>query len=215
MAVENPVYINEFNEAWPDGLDSKSQGDDHIRNIKAAIKRTFPKITGPSNVTQSDLNKLITAGTTNVPGMVMMWPYELGSIPAGWKVCNGVGAISTGRPVPNLIDRFVVGAGSSYAIQQTGGNAFITPTGAVAGHALTEAQMPSHTHRVGVNITTPDGLDNVGGEGEPRPVTNFPGGYNNYNSEFKGGNQPHAHGLTMNAIDVRPPFYAIWYIIKD
>lgn len=217
MAVENPVYINEFNEAWPDGLDSKSQGDDHIRNIKGALKRTFPRITGPTQVTQADLNKLTVPGSTIVPGMIMIWPYELAAIPAGWKVCNGAGAISTGRPVPNLIDRFLVGAGNQFGVGAIGGNGVIQPAVTVQGHALTEAQMPAHNHPINyMNTPTTEYRPGIG-------AAELQSGYGNgiltnvnYDRvQYKGGNQPHAHGAYIAPFDVRSPFYAIWYIIKD
>lgn len=215
MAVENPLYINEFNAAWPDGLDPKSQGDDHIRNIKAAIKRTFPKVTGPTQATQQDLDKLTKAGVTNVPGMVMMWPYDLASIPAGWKVCNGVGQISTGRPVPNLRDRFIVGAGASYTIGAIGGDTQHGHVVTINGTALTEAQLPPHSHEVGVGPYTPDGVDTQGSITEPRNVVNYPGTHSNWKTSTKGSGAPHTHGSGVSIQDHRPPYYALFYIIKD
>ena len=50
-------------------------------------------------------------------GMIMLWFGSIGSIPAGWLLCNG----SNGTP--NLRDKFVVGAGSTYAVGVTGGSA--------------------------------------------------------------------------------------------
>lgn len=39
MPLESPVnQISDLNAAWPSGGEEKSQGDDHIRNIKAAVK---------------------------------------------------------------------------------------------------------------------------------------------------------------------------------
>ena len=58
--------------------------------------------------------------------MIILWSGSVVSIPAGWLLCNG--ASST----PDLRDRFVVGAGSTYAVNATGGSA--------------DATLPSHTH---------------------------------------------------------------------
>jgi len=46
MTVENVTYIDDLDPAYPDGADSMSEGDDHIRNIKKSIKATFPKVAG-------------------------------------------------------------------------------------------------------------------------------------------------------------------------
>lgn len=45
MGVESATYISELNPAAPPGTDAKSQGDDHLRLLKAVIKRTFPSLT--------------------------------------------------------------------------------------------------------------------------------------------------------------------------
>ena len=56
MSVETAPYINSLNTALPGSNDPKSEGDDHLRVIKSAVKATFPNITGAVTVTQTDLN---------------------------------------------------------------------------------------------------------------------------------------------------------------
>lgn len=46
--------------------DPKSQGDDHLRLIKVALKGTFPNLSGAANPTQTELNRLV--GVTGVTG---------------------------------------------------------------------------------------------------------------------------------------------------
>jgi len=48
-------------------------------------------------------------------GVIVIWSGSAGAIPSGWNLCNG----SNGTP--DLRDRFVVGAGSTYAVGNTGG----------------------------------------------------------------------------------------------
>lgn len=55
------------------------------------------------------------AGTTVPTGGIIMWSGSIGSIPAGYVLCNG----SNGTP--DLRDRFVVGSGNSYAVGNNGG----------------------------------------------------------------------------------------------
>lgn len=76
-------------------------------------------------------------------GGIIIWSGSAAAIPTGWLLCDGTSG------TPNLRDRFVVGAGSTYAVGATGGAATV---------ALAEANLPSHTH--GVSITT--GTNSVG-----------------------------------------------------
>jgi hypothetical protein len=74
-----------------------------------------------------------TSGATIPAGLISMWSGSIGSIPSGWYLCDG----SNGTP--NLTDRFIIGAGSTYAVNGTGGASSVT---------LVTANMPSHTHTV-------------------------------------------------------------------
>jgi microcystin-dependent protein len=46
-----------------------------------------------------------------------MWSGSIATIPAGWLLCNGANG------TPDLRDRFVVGAGSTYSVAAVGGSA--------------------------------------------------------------------------------------------
>lgn len=72
--------------------------------------------------------------------------YGGNTAPAGWHLCNGTAhgssalqAILGSANAPDLRDRFIVGAGSSYSRGSTGGAATVTLTGAQSG-------IPSHAH---------------------------------------------------------------------
>jgi hypothetical protein len=47
VALETASYVANLVESNPDGLDQRSTADNHLRLIKAALKRTFPKMDGP------------------------------------------------------------------------------------------------------------------------------------------------------------------------
>jgi microcystin-dependent protein len=105
---------------------------------------TAPTAAGGTNTTQ-----LATTAFTNAAiasalpgalpvGLIALWSGSIVSIPTGWTLCDGTAG------TPDLCDRFVVGAGSTYAVNATGGVNTVT---------LTTAQMPSHTHTNSVSTT--------------------------------------------------------------
>lgn len=59
MGLETPVYIDDLVATNPTADDPKSQGDDHIRNIKLAIKNTFPNVGGEVQAAAQEMNYLV------------------------------------------------------------------------------------------------------------------------------------------------------------
>lgn len=67
MALETPVtFINTLEPLNPVSGDPVQDGDNHIRNIKAAIKATFANITAAVTATAVDLNKLVGMTSSTV-----------------------------------------------------------------------------------------------------------------------------------------------------
>lgn len=60
MTVESVTYINSLNASYPGESETGTlhEGNDHIRNIKTAIKATFPNVTGAVTATHTELNLL-------------------------------------------------------------------------------------------------------------------------------------------------------------
>ena len=56
MGLESATYIDGLVETNPTSSDNANQGDNHLRLIKAAIKSTFPNITGPVTATHTALS---------------------------------------------------------------------------------------------------------------------------------------------------------------
>ena len=74
----------------------------------------------------------ILKGGDSIPsGIITMWSGASSAIPDGWLLCDG------NNNTPDLRDRFIVGAGNSYTVGATGGE---------ATHKLTTSEMPSHNH---------------------------------------------------------------------
>jgi hypothetical protein len=56
MAAESAGYIHQLNKNAPQGGESISEGDDHLRVIKTAITGTFPEVKGAVTSSHTDLN---------------------------------------------------------------------------------------------------------------------------------------------------------------
>ncbi|MFT4303465.1 MAG: hypothetical protein ACMXYG_02795 [Candidatus Woesearchaeota archaeon] len=71
------------------------------------------------------------------PGTIVMWSGSIGDIPEGWALCDGT------QGTPDLRGKFIVG----YHPTDTDYNA-VGKTGGFKEIALTEEQLPAHSHRV-------------------------------------------------------------------
>lgn len=64
-------------------------------------------------------------------GGIIMWSGAIVDIPTGWHLCDGTGGTI------NLKNKFIVGAGDTYAVAATGGE---------STHSLSIAELAAHTH---------------------------------------------------------------------
>jgi hypothetical protein len=55
VALETASYVANLVESNPDGLDQRSTADNHLRLIKAALKRTFPQMDGPVSLSSAQV----------------------------------------------------------------------------------------------------------------------------------------------------------------
>lgn len=150
-------------------------------------------------------DQIIAAGSP--PGVIAIWSGSDASIPSGWYLCNGLNS------TPDLRNRFVPGAGSTYSKGETGGADTAAPTASavsIGTHALTVDEIPSHCHGYTDYYRSSSGaLDNSGGYG----VT----ASHDY-TITAGTSTAHGHaGSTFSgsATDIRPPFYAVCCIMKS
>ena len=230
MPLESATYISDLNSSNPLSTDSVSQSDDHIRLIKSAIKATFPNLTGPVTATQAALNAPIPAG------LIALWSGSIAAVPSGWALCNG----SNGTP--DLRDRFIVGAGTTYAVGATGGSLTSSAAGghthtesSAGGHnhtgvtgdtSLTTNQMPSHTHTWTGTQTSEDNNFTAGSnwlregstvQSSSFTVTTTATGEGAAHNHTIGTDGSHSH--TINSVGdhthtATPPYYALAYIMK-
>ncbi len=142
------------------------------------------------------LQNASTTASTFTAGMIIIWSGSIGSVPSGWALCNG----SNGTP--DLRDRFVIAAGSTYAVGATGGSA----DAIVVSHTHTATVTdPGHTHGVSVG----------GGAGGSQVMTGNPAS-NTYvtGSAVTGITIANSTAGTSGTGANLPPYYALAYIMK-
>ena len=70
MTIETATYISQLDATYPAAGDAKSEGDNHLRLIKSAVKATLPNVTAtPLTPTSADFNTLTGAATTGGGGL--------------------------------------------------------------------------------------------------------------------------------------------------
>jgi microcystin-dependent protein len=137
-------------------------------------------------------------------GGIVMWAGSPAAPPTGWTLCDGRAPVG-GITIPDLRERFIVGAGgdnpavndsTGYNVGATGGAGFVT---------LTTSQMPSHTHPVrmhvdssGQGVNAPTEINTANSDEAGTYITPWT------TTDPVGGNQSHEN---------RPPYYALAFII--
>ena len=128
-------------------------------------------------------------------GIISLWSGSIATIPAGWVICDGTNA------TPDLRDRFIVGAGSTYVVAATGGST----TQATHGTHATHAAHSAHRHPTKFGIGTQAGASfNSWDATSPNNET-----ADNSTSLTHDAHGAHdAHGTNL------PPYYALAYIMR-
>ena len=160
---------------------------------------TAPTATLGTNTTQ--IASCAFAIANGVPsGCILLWSGSVASIPSGWVLCNG----SSGTP--DLRNRFIVGAGSTYAVGDTGGSADATlvshsHTASVSdpGHSHTTATFATNTSGAGLNLEGPP--TNTATSGTGTSTTGISVSISSSGSSATNANLP--------------PYYALAYIMKS
>jgi hypothetical protein len=134
-------------------------------------------------------------------GVIVMWSGSIASIPAGWALCDG------GNSTPDLRDRFLVGAGSTYAVAATGGSA----NAIVVTHTHTASSVvsdPGHAH----NYNDTNLLADYFGSGS-NAATQTTGTTTTANTGITVATTVNSTGSSATNANL-PPYYALAYIMK-
>jgi microcystin-dependent protein len=166
------------------------------------------QVNGTISANNYGLNAL---GNGPVPaGGIIMWSGLVTAIPTGWALCDGTNG------TPDLRDRFIVGAGGSYARNSTGGANSVV---------LTTNEMPLHSH----GINDPGHNHDNGSYNRllrlTPPIGNLTVGTVDYTASEpdvinSAAILSSATGISINsagnsaAHENRPPYFALAYIMK-
>ena len=146
-----------------------------------------------------------------------MWSGTDAGVPANWALCDGTGG------TPNLIDKFIVGRGSAYAADSTGGSANAVTVSHT--HSTTES---AHNHGFvffGRDNQDYDGFGNSGttntvDHGNYAELEQSGGPDGDRLAGYTADTQTVPTGLSIDAQGVSgtnanlPPYYAIAYIMR-
>ncbi len=183
------------------------------------------------------VNELINANNQNATGFTVgelrHWVGNEASITAvwgsGWRICNGTNG------TPNLAGRALIGSGGSFALNDSGGSLQATTAaggahahGNTEGHALTEAELPSHTH----GVTDPGHAHNYARASATSGVDNdtdlsaFIGNSNvqtgsattGITLDSTGSGEAHSHNVSeggshTHTVDINPPHHVVHIIM--
>lgn len=164
---------------------------------------TAPTASAGTNTTQVATTAFVI--TNGVPaGAILLWSGSVASVPSGWNLCDGTNG------TPDLRNRFVVGAGSTYAVDATGGSA----DAIVVSHTHTATVTdPGHNHS---GLYTP--AASIGASGVSSRYKTVDD-QQNVNDSFTSTNTT---GISVsNSTEGSPgtnanlpPYYALAYIMK-
>jgi hypothetical protein len=164
---------------------------------------TAPTASSATNTTQLATTEYVTTAisTGGVPsGLIAIWSGSSATIPSGWLLCNGTSS------TPDLRNRFVVGAGSTYAVGATGG----TADAVVVSHTHTATVTdPGHFHSYGITNRVQGGNDN-GVFYDGQTGTSF-----NTASKTTGVTVSNSTEGVSGTNQNLPPYYALCYIMKS
>jgi microcystin-dependent protein len=222
-----------------DAVNGIGDGSEALANVAVTGGAINGAIIGGSNAVAGTFSTL-TANTANITnytgggraptGSLTMWAGAVASPPTGWLACNGanvsrstysalfavvgtsfgIGDNSTTFGLPNLLNKFPVGAGDTYALAATGGSA--------------NAVVVSHTHTATSTVTDPGHTHGINrAEGYNAGVSNRVANASP-NEPFVGSTNSNTTGITVATTNSTegssatnanlPPYVAVGFIIK-
>jgi hypothetical protein len=164
-------------------------------------------------------------------GVIAIWSGAVGAIPSGWVICDGLNS------TPDLRDRFIIGAGSTYAVDATGGAAttstVVAHTHTLSGntdasgnhtHTGTTSTIGNHQHLMRQTTSNNNNAAWVRTYGTPNTGNAYrntePSGTHSHTFTTAAGGD-HSHTFSGDAastgsesVSILNPYYSLCYIMK-
>ncbi len=198
MPIESASYISELDVNYPLGADDRSTVDNHLRLLKLVLKTQFPNFTAAAvDLTTTQINDAVYLPGSNVNFLT----FQQTTAPTGWTKAT------THDNKAFRIVSGTVGSGGSVAFS----TAFVSQSvsGTNTGTAISEAQMPSHTHLQDGNTV----LELAGGATSANIVggTSALGG----TTQATGSGATHTHTFSGTAINLAVQYVDFILASKD
>ena len=209
LYCDQPVFNGaEFRGKWP-------TEDINMYDTSADYRQDYPRYSAalndniclmlPSFKYDPSKDTFPAAFKNVIPSMEWVYRYALpigsiimyngSTIPRGWHLCDG------NAGTPDLRNKFIVGAGTDYTINTSGGQKEFT---------IQESNLPRHRHTVSDYYrNTSSTTITEAEEGTSKSIT-IPASsttYSTRNTSYYGSTNP-------TAIDNRPPYYVLYFIMK-
>ena len=192
-----------------------------VRVAKIKYNNTAVPLGKTSLLSTKNISTLLKETVGTPSGGIIMWSGAINTIPIGWVLCDGTNG------TPNLIDRFIVGAGSIYNVGDTGGQSNFT---------INNNNLPQHKHASGdlkskanndefITIPYdiayhPSATSGMVNNGITSSSSNGPDWSGQISGNLKwnlliDGDTDFGGGVASpTSIDNKPPYYALAYIMK-
>jgi hypothetical protein len=205
----------------PDKIIKGAEIDDEYNAIATSISTkadlNSPTFTGiplaPTAAIGTNTTQVATTAfaiANGIPsGGIIMWSGSVVSIPTGFALCDGTNG------TPDLRNKFIVGAGSTYAVNATGGSA--------------DAVIVSHSHTATSTVTDPGHTHNLQNLGSAQAGPDNGGAPVSVDTGWSTGRSPAPTASATTGISVAtsnsttgvsgtnanlPPYLALAYIMK-
>jgi hypothetical protein len=203
LATANFGAVNSSQQAFPIGI---QENENFVLTGYDMVLNQILSCMTPVVVTPSLESRWLPRGA------IVAWSGTEASRPPGFEVCNGLNG------TPNLMNRFILGAGGSYAVGNTGDGSHTHSMNYTTSGCGTSS-VGDHTHGLpGAWYARNFGTPGIIGKGYTALDTASTG----VSSKFQNAGA-HSHTIpasssfnTLTAVSggTKPPWYALYYIMK-
>ena len=194
-----------------------TSGNNPVRIDTGLTYNPSSNILTVGTISATNIQGTLSAGGAIPSGGIILWSGAADAIPSGFVLCDG------NNSTPDLRNRFVVGAGSGYSVNATGGSADATlvshshtinnHTHSVSGNTGND----SHSHTIqssssiggGTRVTSQNDTGNTATTSSDTHSHSFSA--TTGNPSDRGTNSQGSSATNANL----PPYYALCYIMKS